>query len=45
MTQREWDRIVGWGKVQAPAKKKLKFKFTNHQATYDRYPGKKPGEE
>lgn len=36
MTQREWDRIVGWGKV--PEKK---IKWTNHKGTWDRYPGNK----
>ncbi len=38
LTQREWDRIVGIGKIQTPAKSKKSTKpFTNHQPTLDRY--------
>lgn len=36
MTQREWDRIVGWGKM--PATKSVNYKFTNHVPTYERHP-------
>jgi hypothetical protein len=35
MTQREWDRIVGIGNPPAP---EWKGKWTNHKATWDRYP-------
>lgn len=38
LTQREWDRVVGIGKTQPPAKSKKPTKpFTNHQPTYDRF--------
>ena len=39
LSQREWDRIVGWGKAQppSPGKKVIsKEPFTNHKPTYDR---------
>lgn len=43
MTQREWDRIVGIGNPPAP---EWKGKWTNHKATWDRYPhDKKDGKE